>query len=64
MHIFRDFQYDVVVVITTVGGMIYYSMTGESISPPYQLPHAICQCLAHPTLDCVLTLNLITHQWY
>lgn len=31
MYIFRDFQYDVVVVITTVGGMIYYSMTGEYI---------------------------------
>ncbi|KIW81115.1 hypothetical protein Z517_04138 [Fonsecaea pedrosoi CBS 271.37] len=27
MHIFRDFQYDMIVVLTTVGGMIYYSMT-------------------------------------
>ncbi|KAI1615939.1 fungal trichothecene efflux pump [Exophiala viscosa] len=27
MHIFRDFQYDAIVILTTVGGMIYYSMT-------------------------------------
>ena len=28
MHIFRDFQFDAIVILTTVGGMIYYSMTG------------------------------------
>lgn len=31
MHIFRDYQYDAIVVLTTVGGMIYYSMTGKSL---------------------------------
>lgn len=33
MYIFRDYQYNAIVVLTTVGGMIYYSMTGKDTEP-------------------------------
>ena len=34
MYIFKNVQYDVIVVLTTVGGMIYYSMTGKRLQNP------------------------------
>lgn len=37
MHLFKNYNYVMVTIISTVGGMIYYSMNGQSLYP--QSPH-------------------------
>ena len=34
MHLFRNYDYVVVNVLSTVGGMVYYSMNGKRIFRP------------------------------